>query len=130
VPYRCYPLGAFVAEIMLTDEDRKLMAHYQKWSQADMAAATMAATWFIAGVVVVFATGLVVLNAVNGATDLAVGFAVLGAIIAFATIRSTQRKLRLAQLIPPIKRVDPSANRIPTGPGEPSAAPDRSGMTA
>jgi hypothetical protein len=106
---------------MLTDEDRKLIAYYREWSHADMTP-----TWFVVGVLGVFATGLVIVNALNGAIASAVGLAVLGAIVAYATVRSTQRQLRLAQLITklaslaPLKPVDPSANRTPTSPAEPS----------
>jgi hypothetical protein len=71
---------------MLSDEDRKLLAYYREWSQADMTP-----TWFFVGVMSVTALGLVVLNVVSGAIATALVLAVLWAVFAYAAVRSTKR---------------------------------------
>jgi hypothetical protein len=95
--------------VLLTDEDRKLIAHYRDWSHADLTP-----TWFFVGAVGVFGTGLVIINALSGAITTAGGLAVLGAIIAYTAVRSARRQVRLGQLIAKLASLAPAGQTEPT----------------
>jgi len=83
-----------MSEIILNDEDRRLIEQNRLWAQMDMKP-----HWFGVGLLSFFPLGLVVIAAINGDVEGAFGLPAIWTYVVYISTRSGRRQIRMAKLV-------------------------------